>query len=319
MTIKLERDMVVSDIFIGIVKEAILGMYSEKKHVTVDSLLNELQNSTATRLTEWRWSRSTLYRFLVNKMNYSYGQRTGHYEQLLEKTSIIVQRIEYIKQIKKYRSEGKPIYYQDETWVTKNMTLNNVWLDENGRGGLKVPQGKGERSIICHIGGENGFVENAKLIFRGTKSKKISDYHSEMNSAVFLDWLETKVLPNVPTNSVIVLDRATYHTTVTDETRPAQSTYTKLQFAQWLCGHNIVEGDMSTVESYMQLFRPELALLCKRNKPKTVYQAEVLARRFDCVILLLPVAHPELNPIELVWGFVKSHVAKKIQNSHFQR
>ena len=105
-------------------------------------------------------------------MNYSYGQRTGHYEQLLEKTSIIVQRIEYIKQIKKYRSEGKPIYYQDETWVTKSMTLNNVQLDENGRGGLKVPQGKGERSIICRIGGENGFVENAKLIFRGTKSKK---------------------------------------------------------------------------------------------------------------------------------------------------
>lgn len=65
------------------------------------------------------------------------------------------------------------------------MTPTHVWADDAGHGALKVPSGKGERSIICHIGGAVGFVPAAKLIFCGSKSVKDSDYHTEMNAAVF--------------------------------------------------------------------------------------------------------------------------------------
>ncbi|DAZ93081.1 TPA: hypothetical protein N0F65_010097 [Lagenidium giganteum] len=133
------------------------------------------------------------------------------------------------------------------------MTPSRVWLDDEGEGGFAVPQGKGERLIICHVGGRSGFVVGAKLIFRGSKALKDSDYHTEMNASVFMDWMKRRVFPAVPRRSVIVIDRATYHTTLTDATKPARSTFKKI----------------------------------------------------------LPVGHPELNPIEMAWGYVKAYVAKR--------
>ena len=45
------------------------------------------------------------------------------------------------------------IYYQDETWMNKNMAPNKIWkYGEDGAVHYKVPSGKGERSIISHVG-----------------------------------------------------------------------------------------------------------------------------------------------------------------------
>ena len=144
-------------------------------------------------------------------MHYSYGNRRSHYAELKESTNIANQRIKYIKKVKQYHKEGRQIFYQDETWITKNMTASKVWLDENGKGGLKVPPGKGKWSIVSHVGSASGFVNGAKLIFRGKKALKDSNYHTEMNAEVFLHWLRHSVFPSLPNNSVLVIDRATYH------------------------------------------------------------------------------------------------------------
>ena len=119
------------------------------------------------------------------------------------------------------------------------MTPMHAWLDPTREGGPTLPQGKGQRSIVCHIGCEYGFVEGARLIYRGNKALKDSDYHTEMNTAVFQKWIEDKVFKTVPPGSVIVIDRATYHTTLTEETKPAASSFTKLKFAEWLIQHKI--------------------------------------------------------------------------------
>jgi len=42
-----------------------------------------------------------------------------------------------------------------------------------------------------------------------------------------------------------------------------------------------------------------------KHRPAPRYQVQDLARRFNVKILISPVAHPELNPIEIVWGTVK--------------
>ncbi|DBA00866.1 TPA: hypothetical protein N0F65_008509 [Lagenidium giganteum] len=196
-------------------------------------------------------------------MSYTYGKRRKYYQNLKEDVAIAAQRVEYIKSVRAYRAEGRPIFYQDETWVNKNMTPSSVWLDAEGEGGFAVPQGKGERSIICHVGGRSGFV---------------------------------------PRRSVIVIDRATYHTTLTDATKPARSTFKKLEFAEWLVAHGVECEGRKTTEKLMALTRPELAQLCKLNKPRPEYQIAVTAREFDCDVLILPVGHPELKPIEMVWG-----------------
>ena len=102
-----------------------------------------------------------------------------------------------------------------------------------------MPQGKGERSIVAHVGDEKRFLEEAKLIYRGKKALKDSDYHSEMNAEVFQHWMEEKVFANVPSGSVIVVDRATYHQVLTDDTKPASSQLNELQLAQWIQKHKI--------------------------------------------------------------------------------
>lgn len=119
------------------------------------------------------------------------------------------------------------------------------------------------------------------------------------------------MLPAVPARSVLVIDRATYHTTLTKETQPAKSTFRKQEFAEWLVSHGVQYNGMKTVDDYLQLKRVELAYLCKQNTPVPIYQVAVLAQRANCDILLLPVAHPELNPIEMVWAYVKGEISRK--------
>ena len=60
-------------------------------------------------------------------------------------------------------------------------------------------------------------------MFRGSKSNKSANYHTEMNHAVFYDWLKTKVFPELQKRKrkcVVVLDRANYHTELTPDTHP---------------------------------------------------------------------------------------------------
>ena len=152
---------------------------------------------------------------------------------------IAQQRINYIQSVQKYRSQDRLIYYQDETWMNQNMTPTKAWLDPNREGPPALPQGKGQRTIVCHIGCEHGFLEQASLIYRGNKALKDSDYHSEMNSDVFENWIEEKVFRTVPPGSVIVLDRATYHMRLTKNSKPALSSFTKLEFATWLADKKI--------------------------------------------------------------------------------
>jgi hypothetical protein len=143
----------------------------------------------------------------------------------------VLLRENYLKWVEKYRNEGRVVFYQDETWVFKNMAQGNVWQEEGGEILYKVPSGSGDRAIVSHLGSsETGLLEGCLLLYNGAKSNQSSDYHTEMNSAVFLDWLETKVFPamvKLRRKCVLVLDRATYHTMLTAHTKPMRKSYNK--------------------------------------------------------------------------------------------
>jgi transposase len=192
-----------------------------------------------------------------------------------ERLSIVSQRLRYIEQVQEYRRRGYEIFYQDETWVNKNMAPEGFWYDEEGAGGYQVPPGKGERSIVVHVGSSSGFIPGAALIFRGAKSKKTDDYHTEMNSDVFLDWLKKKVLPQMPRGrSVLVVDQATYHTVRTPETVPAKASWNKPQLADWLLAHSVALSTLplvpTTKEDLLKLHKVHLLDLCKQNKPAPI-------------------------------------------------
>ncbi len=61
--------------------------------------------------------------------------------------------------------------------------------------------GKGTRYSIIHAGSEDGFVDGAEQIF----------INNEINSDKFEDWLQNKLLPHLPPNSVVIYDNASTH------------------------------------------------------------------------------------------------------------
>ena len=57
---------------------------------------------------------------------------------------------------------------------------DEIWVGVDGKGGWKVPSGKGQRLIVVHAGGVEGWVVGADLVFRSKTNS--ADYHDEMNS-----------------------------------------------------------------------------------------------------------------------------------------
>ena len=75
---------------------------------------------------------------------------------------------------------------------------------------MNVPIGKGDCYIIVHAGTKDGFIVNAKDVFKGNSSK--GDYHKEMNGTKSEKWLTEQLIRNLKPHSVVVLDNAPYHT-----------------------------------------------------------------------------------------------------------
>ena len=207
------------------------------------------------------------------------------------------------------------------------MTCAKVWKDIVGdatANTYKVPAGKGERSILCHIGcAETGLLDQSLLLFRGSKSKKSDDYHSEMNWDVFSDWCERVVFPRIAAtnkSSVVVLDRATYHTVVDEEDRRPVTCWNKARLIDAIRRWGGPPDDWPLTWAKKKS-KHQLLDFARSIYPSPKYKIQKIADKFttesfQIKILFLPVAHPELNPIEMVWGFVKRTVAA--QNMTFK-
>ena len=170
----------------------------------------------------------------MKRIGLVYEDRITHYEHTKSREDIIKMRDDYLDWITKYREERRRIYYQDETWVFKNMACAKVWKDivgESTAGTFTVPSRRDERFIVPHIGcTETGLLDECLLLFRGSKSNKNSEYHSEMNWNVFSRWCETTVFPKIAAtgkSSVVVLDRATYYSVLDDEDRRPVTSWNK--------------------------------------------------------------------------------------------
>ncbi len=78
-----------------------------------------------------------------------------------------------------------------------------------------MPSGAGQRISVSHVGGMNGFLAGASDVFIGKTGS--GDYQKEMNWNHFNEWLIDKVFPALPAHSVLVLDNAKYHNSITEE------------------------------------------------------------------------------------------------------
>jgi hypothetical protein len=132
------------------------------------------------------------------------------------------------------------------------------WSDDTPQGCV-APTSKGQRLITVHAGTEKGFIPGALPIFKSNQTT--GDYHKEMNSDNYLRWVQEKQIPNLPKNSVFVIDNAAYHNVLSEKCPTSSSR--KEDMENWLLQNKIpFSGDLLKTELYTLI-----KVLKPRHKP----------------------------------------------------
>ncbi|XP_008179338.1 uncharacterized protein LOC103311654 [Acyrthosiphon pisum] len=258
------------------------------------------------------FKRTTLYS-TIKKLDFVFEKRK-RCSVLTEREDLIVWHRNYLYNIRKYRQEGRQIYYLDETWLNAGDCVDRVWKDNTvlskhdafNKGlttGATNPTGKGKRLILLHIGSDKGFLPGGLLCFESKKNSP--DYHDEMNGNNFKEWFEA-ILPRLEPNAIIVMDNAPYHS-VKLEKYPS-TCWNKAQLSEWLQSKGVVLDRPFLKHELMAKVRE-----IPRNKS---YAIDKIAEEAGHTVLRLPPYHCEFNPIELAWAMVKGYA--KRENTTFK-
>ena len=160
----------------------------------------------------------------------------------------------------------------------------------------------------------------------------MGDYHKAFNGQNFLHWFEQRLLPALKQPSLIVLDNASYHKVFARHMVPV-SQMRKAELLHLLCSPAASDLDelFSTFneanppdyeEEHRSTWRvPEasadmgvdgLRQLAKEwvaNNAVPIVMRMAWERGHD--VVFSPPRYSDLNPIELVWAFLKNHIAKE--------
>lgn len=67
------------------------------------------------------------------------------------------QRPNYLRDIRRFRQEGTPIVYMNQTYIHTLDTTAKRWNDNNFSVGFKKSIGKGQRMIVVNAANGNGY------------------------------------------------------------------------------------------------------------------------------------------------------------------
>jgi transposase len=271
----------------------------EGRHITLESIrsfLNEISS------TEESFHISTLARTL-DRWGFEFGKGIRS-QYLKEKDHIVLARQNYLRKMRRnriVRSEKtrRPEVYLDESYVNKNHSNDFVWYSNEDGPWIQKPTGKGERLIIINAVTKDGWVPDAKVVFKSTR--KTGDYHGQMNWNLFQKWFSEKLLPNIPGNSIIVMDNAAYHNILAECSAPTP-TCSKEKIFNWLEYNNIPCKD--------NCLKIELVEILKKFAPEPTYAIDMIANEYGHTVIRTPPYHPELQPIEICWGILKNEIAR---------
>ena len=173
-----------------------------------------------------------------------------------------------------------------------------------GNFSLQVPFSRGERLIVLHAGSKAGFLKATELVWKAKSST--GDYHDEMNGDKFFKWVKEKLIPHLPSKSVLIIDYAPYHNLQVDRC-PTQASR-KADIQAWLTRQQIPFG--------ATLLKAELLQICKQHKPTPSFLLDNILKEYGHDCLRLPAYHADLNSIELIWATMKGYIAR--QNVSFK-
>lgn len=268
-------------------------------HITLEMIRDFMQEKSPNEI----FHLSTLARTL-DRWGFEFGKgtRTQH---LKEKDHVVAARQHYLRKMRSNRSRNKkqqairPEVYLDESYVNKNHSNDFTWYYGEDGPWIQKPTGKGERLIILNAITQDGWVPNAKVVFKS--KKKTGDYHGQMNAELFQKWFSERLLPNIPENSLIIIDNASYHNTLAPGSPPTPNC-SKKKIRDWLEANN--------APCNKDCLKSELVELLKKLAPAPVYVVDLMAQNRGHEVVRTPPYHPELQSIETCWGVVKNEVAR---------
>lgn len=216
---------------------------------------------------------------------------------LIERPDIVNWRFNYLKEIKKHRENNKKIFYLDETWIDSNLTFQRCWQSPEVDGVL-ADMNAANRVIVVDIGSEDGFLKGGRLMYKANCST--GDYHGQMNGVNFEKWIKERVIPNLPDNSVVVIDNAPYHGEQVDKAPTQRST--KRVMVDWLQRHGETHDEKTTRKAVL------FEAIQRLKPPNKIYKIDNLLKEKGHTVVRLPPYMCDLNAIEFVWAQVKHYV-----------
>ena len=287
---------IISESLQTVTRDYVRRANQEGKHITLDMLSAYLLE----HFKDNAFSIRTLGRAL-DRWGFTFGRGTRS-QHLKEKDHVVAARRRYLREMRLNRrgfETIRPEVYLDESYVNKNHSNDFIWYSDADGPWMQKPTGKGERLIIINAITKDGWVPDAKLVFKSTR--KTGDYHGQMNHVLFTKWFKEKLLPNIPKSSLIVLDNASYHNVLSERSNPTPSSK-KEDIADWLRKNSVPISDDS--------LKAELIEILNKIAPAPTYALDEIASDKEHKVIRTPPYHPELQPIETCWGVVKNSVAR---------
>lgn len=128
------------------------------------------------------------------------------------------------------------------------------------------------------------------------------NYHKEMNNENYEKWLKNQLIPNLPSNSVLVVDNAPYHNKYIE--KPPNSNTRKQDMLNWLTTRDIPVNP--------NLTKPRIYDIILKHKHEHIeYSIDKILAGQGHSVLRLPPYHPDFNPIENIWSQLKQYVAQR--------
>src|SRR5881409_1927371 len=240
----------------------------------------------------------------LKRMGFCWLRTKNRPRSLREKAAVRQQRHDYLYELRRNRQrppdERYQVIYLDESFLHHHHGGQYSWFSDNDF--VERMSGKGRRWCFMHAMQQTGLLAGTFLAFEAKHGK--GDYHTQCDGAMFQRWFTAQLLRNVPPRSLIILDRCPFHTVGSDAVVPSQMK--KGDLRQWLTERGITWEE--------QWLRARLLEEMDRYRDKKP-MVEILAEAQGHKMLFLPVHHPELNPIELVWATVKHYCGTIFSNS----
>ncbi|DAZ99487.1 TPA: hypothetical protein N0F65_001672, partial [Lagenidium giganteum] len=178
----------------------------------------------------------------------------------------------------------RPEVFLDESYCNEHHVANLTWLPVGAKVERVTPSGKGRRVYILGAG----------VIHYNHAEAKTEDYDGNVDSVLFENWFY-KLCENLHTHygpCRIHIDGAKYHKR--NVNWAPNSNAKKEEMRRWLLQHEHAFDAAIT--------KAQLYAIIKEKKADLLYATRIIAEGFEHEILLTHPYHPELQPIELIWG-----------------